>query len=112
MDAQQRIAWDCEISAAVMGNGTEIFLVPLDEDISAASEIARIRDFRFFGVMGYDANGKVASRSESSLEALCGMACAAGAFAELVVDRLKRGERGDSCVDALERLFLLEDPRS
>jgi hypothetical protein len=107
MDAQQQLAWDSEISAAVVGKDEEVLLIPLDEDICAAVETAKARGFYFFGIMGY-AYGRVDSKSQPNLEAMCGMAFAAGAFAELVVKRLRRC---GPCVDELERLYALPDTR-
>lgn len=97
MDAQQKLVWDADISAAVLGRGTDFVLIPIShkEDTSASEALARERGFSFCGVLGYFENGRTEAKCEPNedpdlaLETVVIMASAVQTFAEYVVAKLK-----------------------
>ena len=91
MDSQQQLVWDAEISAAVLGKGEEVLLVPLSEPgpvPQSVIEDAQRRGLEFCGVMGYT-NGQSAARCEPTEQAVITMARAVFSFAQYVADKLK-----------------------
>ena len=115
LNAHQQIAWDCEVSAVVLGKGEEHVLIPtsrdgVDEHAQAVTlQIAKQRGYEYCGVMGYGKNGECLAQSEpTNPGAVYTMMFAAFTFARLfIAPKLK----GDS-VDWLERIFQLPDPRA
>jgi hypothetical protein len=105
MDAQQ-IAWNCSISAAVLGKGEEFVLCPLDEPTPASEALARAHGYVFCGVMGYDPQaGRSIAKCEDP-DSVITMMHAAFAFAQFVAARLKPKS------DWLEKLWELPDTRT
>jgi hypothetical protein len=105
MDAQQQVAWDCSISAVVLGKGEEFVLCPLDAPTPASEALARARGYEYAGVFGFR-DGQESMSCEPGMERT--MCAAAFAFAEFVHARLT--PKGDG-VDWLERLYRLPDTR-
>ena len=103
MDAQQRIAHDCDRSVAVLGKGEDFVLVPLDGPLDAAlTKRAEERGFCFCGVMGLE-DGLPVAKCEPGPDTAVTMMHAALVFAQQV--------KGPD-VDWLERLWQLPDPRN
>ena len=113
MDEQQQIAWNCEISVAVLGNAEtgEHMLIELGREGYPLSEAevlkARLKNFVYAGVMGY-AEGVANAKAEPGPDCWRIMCAATPAFLTYLSGKLK--PLCDS-VDWLEKLHQLPDTR-
>ena len=111
MDAHQQLAFDSEISVAVLGNAGEFVLIPLggplDDNVTRA---AMERGFRYCGCLGIK-EGIPGAKCEPDPDSVFTCLMASLAFARLVCDRLKPPPKGDG-VEWLTRLFALPDTRT
>ena len=113
MDSMERLTWDSEIVAGVLGKADRFLLVPLTEAGPISDEVmedAASRGFKFVGVLAV-INGHAAARCEPGMGASYTMMHASLAFAQQVADKLKDRQQGDS-VDWLRRLWTLPDTRN
>jgi len=111
MDAQEKLAWDGELSAAVLGRGEDFTLVFLDGPINeVATANATGRGFEYCGVLAV-VDGQCHAMCEPHPGAVYPMLHASLAFAQQVAHKPKPEQSGDS-VDWLRRLWNLPDTRS
>lgn len=103
-DEQEQLVWDAQVAVAVLGKGTNILLVDMDELMTEeARSFARIGGYEFAGVLGYHWDGRVESRCEANPEAIQLCLHAAFGFAEFVAKKIKKGDS----LEFLERLWKL-----
>lgn len=108
MDAIEKLVFECEVSAAVLGKGEEFVFARLPDVPEAVTAYARERGFRYCGVVGAKAGRIELELASLDPENVKMMAFAVAEFAKCkeaspVLD-------GDSA-DWLERLHRLPDTR-
>jgi hypothetical protein len=117
MDAVQRLTWDAEQVAAVLGNtSTGEFVLadlsrrgaPLSE---AESAVARLKGFGFLGVVGRYTDGTIDTKSETAVDAQSIMCSAVPAFIVYLDRKFAPNDDGSGWVQWLERLYALPDTR-
>lgn len=111
LDAQERLVWDSEVSAVVLGRGKDFVLVPLfDRELDATKLAeAQSRAYTYAGVLSISKDGQPGTECESRPGAALTMLHAALVFAQEMAGRLR--PKDDSAAWC-ERLHALEDPRN
>jgi hypothetical protein len=115
MDATEQLVSESEICAAVLGNGYESVLIPLDEPGAlpeASIQLAKERGYFFAGVMGYH-DGHTVLKCELTRAAADTMKSAAPAFAKYVAEKLSLDGAiaPERWVEHMRRLWELPDTR-
>ena len=104
MDAEQRLVWDAEVSAALLCNFTADDFELIDLDSTFNADALSARGLSWAGVIAFKAGGVTMALSDPSAISFEMMRRVSNEFARRLAGRI-------SGVDWLERLYRLPDPR-